>query len=275
MTAKADRSLGWWGDFKLEAGATRCWRIGPLGLWIHRTAHEWRLAYEWSESDSPDAPDWRIEADCEMPEAAAHLERHVFRRTANPLSLRPLLADRPVVTSPRLPVYLPPNEKVTLFVGSPVWLEIGVGSPTVSLRELPIRRPPDTWFGPSTREGELCYASRTGAALDVENLPTTSLRAVTPLEIHNRADSALRVERLQLPVPYLSTYCSSSGVLWTQAVSLVRTEETGMASFEVQKSPPPQVKKPKLLSPAREEAEKGLLIRAFSTLFGASPKEED
>nr|MBC8426502.1 hypothetical protein [bacterium] len=34
----------WWGQFEFAAGETRTWRLGPLEMWISRTAAEYRVA---------------------------------------------------------------------------------------------------------------------------------------------------------------------------------------------------------------------------------------
>jgi hypothetical protein len=118
-------------------------------------------------------------------------------------------------------------------------------------------------------EGELCYASRTYARLSLENIPTRSHRAVTKLSVHNQADSQLSVERLNLPVPYLSLFESRDGLLWTQAVTMIRTRDTGMAAFRVEKDPPAEAKDARPLSGPRLQPEQTMIIRAFGTFFAS------
>ncbi len=273
MTSRSREGKGWWGSFKLRPQQTGRWRIGPLQLTVYRAEREWRIGSEWSE-DTEEPSKWEVDLEAPRPETGDGLERFVFRRTAEPLRLRPALADRPVVTSPRMPLFLLPQEKTTLYVGSPLWVRIEVGERARLLKEVPIWRPSDTWFGPSTREGEVCYAARTRAALEVQNLPVLWRRAVTPLSIRNRAEVPLRVDRVKLPVPYLSVFSSDSGLLWTESVVMDRETEGEMASLEVGTSPPSEAGKVKLLTEARQTAEQGLLIRAFSTLFRSQGEED-
>jgi hypothetical protein len=154
-----------------------------------------------------------------------------------------------------------------VFVSSPLWVRIEVGDPPVKLQEIPIVRPSDTWFGPTTMEGELCYASRTYARLNLENIPVRVHRAITQIIIDNKADTQLLVERLNLPVPFLSLFEASNGFLWTEAVAMIRTRDTGMAAFQIGKRPPEEASAAKLVSEPREKPDQNMVIRAFGALF--------
>jgi len=143
-----------------------------------------------------------------------------------------------------------------------------VHDPPVLLREIPIQLLSDTWFGPSTREGELAYASQTSARLLLENLPRRSNRAVTPVSFRNRAESALFLERLSLPVPYLPLYAVENEFLWTPCVTLDRESNTELVKLQIEEKPPVQAKHPRRVCEPREVVEKGMLVRAFSALFG-------
>jgi hypothetical protein len=271
QSAESSSGSAWWDAVPLEPGQVGCWHIDTLLLWIQRAEREWQIARGSTEGED-DAGGWQVELDVDMPTDAEALERHVFSRTSGPLRLLPVVADRSVVASPRVPLYVPPAEKTTLYVGSPLWVRVEVDRPPRVLAEIPIRRPSDTWFGSSTREGELCYATRTRATLDVANLPALSSRAITPVSIENRGIEPLLVERLKLPVPYLSVHAAADGQLWTPKVTMVGQEERGMASFDVGHRPPSHVTA-HLLTSARQQPEPGLLIRAFS-LFRASSQED-
>jgi hypothetical protein len=157
-------------------------------------------------------------------------ERFVHAGESNQVTLLPMLADRPVVIRPRQPVFLLSGQTITLYLSTPVWLKIMVGDPPVLLKELPLMRLSDTWFGPNTREGELCYAGRTQARHDPKELPDRPHRAITPLTIQNKAASPLPLEKISLPVPMLALYGDDAGKLWTQAVTLTREGQTDLAS---------------------------------------------
>ena len=271
MTAAASDGDSWWGDVRLAVGEAARWRIGPLSLSVSRGRREWQLAYDW-DPDRSESQDWE-RLDDALGEDPEHQERYVVGETGERIDLRPALADRPVVSLPRVPLHLLPQREVTLFVGSPVWVAVAAGDPTVQLRELPSRRLSDTWFGGSTRHGELCYANLTRACLNPENLPILSRTAVTPVRIRNEAPSPLDLERLKLPVPRLSLFCDPQNRLWTEGVTLTRTEESDMASLDVREGAPAEADGAELLTPPRDATETSSLVRAFSSLLGLGRSE--
>lgn len=267
-----DASRQWWGTTGLELDRAVRWRIGALSLAAERRAREWRLAYSWDDSvDDGDA--WSVDRGAQLFEVEANLERHVAASTEGELGLWPVVADRPVISSPRIPLWVGGGEQVVLYVGSPLWLRVTAEPSGSVLRELPLRRVPDTWFGSSTREGELCYATQTRARLDSENLPRRALWAITAVEIQNRAKSPLAVERLRLEVPYLSLFDGGDGTLRTERVKMVRSEDSGMARLEIVAATAEQCER--LVSSPRQRATEGFLPRALSFLERLGELDDD
>ena len=270
MTQNNEYQAGWWGQFSVNEGQTIQWQIGPLKLAVQRLLNEWQIAYERDESLAEEANGWQLDQTAPDVNSLgyAHTERYTFDQTSPTLWVLPALADRPVVTRPWAPFYVTAGEETVMFVSSPLWVRVAVDDPPKNLQEIPIRRPSDTWFGPSTMEGELCYASRTHGRLNFENVLLQPHRAITQVTISNRAISQLLVERLSLPVPFLSLFESSDGLLWTQGVTMVRARETEMATFDVEKGPPVQARPVKLVSEPRQIPGQNMVIRAFGVLFG-------
>ena len=265
------RLSAWWGQYHLDQGQTGQWEIGPLKLAIQHQANEWQLTYEQIEVTDPETVEWKFSPTAPDISGLSYknTERYITRQLGNSLRVMPILANRSIITRPLTPLYVPAGEKTTIFVSSPLWVRIEVGdSPLVKLQEIPILRPSDTWFGPSTMEGELCYASRTYARLHLENIPTRAHRAITQIVINNKSDTQLLVERLNLPVPYLALFETSDGVLWTEAVTMTRTRDSALAGFDVGKRPPKEAKGAKLVSEPREKPGQNMVIRAFGVLFG-------
>ena len=264
-------SDAWWGETEIgEDGCVR-WRVGPLEMFLRRTSREWNLAYRWLP-EAPEQPDWEVSRDLEFPEELGQ-ERFLFAGTESTVRVEPALADRAVVTSPRVPLYLPPGEETVLYVCSPLWLRLTAEGQT--LRELVVQRPSDTWFGPSTQEGELCYAARTRAVLDSANLHLQARRAATPVRILNRAGTPLPLEWLKLPVPYLSLYQGPDGRAWTDAVTLERSEPSEMARVRIRRGPPPSIGEAERLSRPRERREGGVVMQVFSHLLSALEFDDD
>jgi hypothetical protein len=131
-----------------------------------------------------------------------------------------------------------------------------------------VQRLSDTWFGPSTREGELCYAARTHARNHLEQVPRRPHRAVTPVKVRNEAATLLPIEKLSLPVPMLSVYGDPQGGLWSEEVHLTRAADSDMASLRVVPGRPTFVTTADRLSGPRTEPGRGGLVRAFTDLFG-------
>jgi hypothetical protein len=201
------------------------------------------------------------------PEALEKIERYMFRATGEAIHLLPMLADRPIVSRPITPIHLPSGEEVTLFVSSPVWVGVAVDGGKKRLLALPIIRPSDTWFGPNTFDGELCYDSRTRGLLSADEVVLRIHRAITPVLIYNRADSDLMLERISIPVPLLSLYGDQQGQLWTEAVTLLREEDNEMAALKIGHGAPNQAGKCELFTEPRQRSGRGLFYRAFSSLF--------
>jgi len=258
----------WWAAQSLAENSIGHWQIGPLALWIQRFAQEWRLAVDHGGDPLDSVMVREMPSARPFPEDHPEARRFGFRKTSDKLKLMPVLADRPVVINPAIPFALPPGEELTLYLSTAVWLQVLVGEPAVTLLEVPTHRPSDTWFGPSTREGEMCYAVKTSARQQLENLPLRPHRVISALRIRNRARTNLAVERIKLPVPHMSIFEAAAGQLWTESVTLEREEDGEMARLQLGKKPPAAIEKTRLLSGPRVKPDKALLIRAFGGLIG-------
>ncbi len=256
----------WWGTVEFSEGSAKRWEIGPLTLRIRRLAQEWWIAFERDEKKHE-----RIMAALEYmdPDWLGHasLERYLTRHAQPTLHITPTLADRPVVTRPVVPFHLCAGEEATLYVSLPVWIRLEAGPHRMLLKEIAIQRLSDTWFGPSTLEGELCYASTTHCRQDLSEIPLYPYRTITPVLIQNRSKQTLVLERLSLPVHFLSVYGSPENRLWTSRVSL-RWEHGTTVSMEIEAQAPAQAGKTQILCGPRYEPEKGGVIRAVASFFG-------
>ncbi|HEX7038346.1 MAG TPA: hypothetical protein VF210_21455 [Pseudomonadales bacterium] len=261
-------TAAWWLPRRVPEGQSLGGRIGPLLLDVHRGPGEWQIAF--SREDETLASSFaRLELRMGGLEAGGGaFDRFILRGPSDRLVLRPLLADRPVVIRPRQPVFLPSGEEITLYMSSPVTVRVEAGEPPVLLRDVPSLAMSDTWFGPSTREGELCYSGRTHARHSLAEVPRRAHRAITPVHIRNEVESPLPLEKVALPVPLLSVYGAADGSLWTENVSLVRTSASDLAALRIGSGPPEYAGAAELISGPREAHGRGSLVRAFSHLFG-------
>jgi hypothetical protein len=192
------------------------------------------------------------------------ISRHIVNGSNNALDIKPSLADRVVVCRPKSPITIVPGASVVIYLSTPIWVTIGVTDKKYTLlKEVATQQLSDTWFGASTREGELCYASQTVGRLDSDKLPLRMQRAITPLRIENQANNDLIFERIALPVPSLSLYSTASGQLWTQDVSLIREDDGDFAKLKLGHPQPDST----LINGPRVALGHGQLIRAFSAIF--------
>ncbi|MFW2373713.1 MAG: hypothetical protein ACN4GM_11380 [Gammaproteobacteria bacterium] len=268
MTNDSQAASSWWGDFTFDSGQCRQWHIGPLTLIVRRLNGEWQIAHERMQELDNNHVSWHITDTDQLPESLSDNSRYVFRDTSGQLNITPMLADRPIISRPLTPFNLTAGEEVILYVSMPLWLQLAVGSsPHKALKVIAIQRPSDTWFGSSTLEGELCYASNTHCRLNLDELPQRPHRAITPVLIINHADTTLSLERLNLPAPLLHLYASSNGQLWTPQVTLIREKDGDMAELKIDNKPPEEAEQAVQLSEPRNKADSSVIFRAFNAVF--------
>lgn len=279
-----DTTTPWWGTFSLEEDTGGRWDVGPSTLWLYRTAHEWRVLHRPTANPGVTDPmtnrsGWSVPvSEDEMSEVLESTEddlqtsRCSFRRTKAQVTLHPALADRPVVSRPEHRLFIPPEESVTLYLSTAVWIHVELTESGRLLCEMPSYRMSDTWFGASTVDGEFCYATRTAGRFQLEHLPRRLHRAVTPLRIKNTGTDALALERVQLPLEHLALYTTPTHGLWTQAVTMTRSEGDQGAGVQIRSGPPSDAGGAELLQEPRKTDRRGLFTSTFSavgTLFGS------
>lgn len=264
----------WWGEFALTEGMVACWRIGPAQLWVEHLRHEWRIGYLRDDMADEDVCEVVLSLPLGQVPATARLSRYSFPTSSSRLSIMPLLADRAVISRPDVPLFIPPAQAIQLYVSTPLWLQVRSGEEDTLLQEQPIVRPSDTWFGPTTRAGGLSYAASTMARTSLEDFPFSAWRAVTPIRITNYGTDVAVVERLHLPVPFLSLYQSQDGTLWTQSVVLRRSSEGVLELEQLGAEAPVEAGASTLLTGPRRRADRGLLSKAFGSLFGQGGSDD-
>jgi hypothetical protein len=134
------------------------------------------------------------------------------------------------------------------------------------LFELPIYRPSDTWFGANTREGELCYLSRTKARTADTKTINYPHRAVTEIKVINESESNLMIERLRVPVKKLCLYTNEQGSLATDTITVTLNEVEKEAALTIH-SIDTTHENASLLAASREPAEFNLIEDTFAKLF--------
>lgn len=257
----------WWGDYEIPLNSAARWTIGSFVMEISRAEKEWKVA-----ALRPQAETGAVAVLLSLPSggelARSQGERFCFNSTSQHLRLLPALADRSVVTRPIAPFHVQGKQEATIFASTPLWMGIYVNEGRVKMTEFPIVRPSDTWFGPSSMEGEFCYASRTNCFLSPEKVPMRPHRAVTPITIINRSHNDLPLDRVNIPVRNLSLFAASDGSLWTDQILLERKENEREVDLRIKEGSPLFAMGAERLSAPREMLDRNIVARAFGTLFG-------
>jgi hypothetical protein len=176
-----DNEIPWWGNVNLDKEHCLQLDIGALSVAIEHDNHEWRIhSQREKEVDTKDNRLHKIVGQF-SPCYYQDVARYIVNSNSSHIQLLPALADRSVVCRPVSPINLDAGASVVLYVSTPIYVLINiVNSKTSLLQELATQRLSDTWFGPSTCSGELCYASATSGRLDLQTLPYRIQRATTP-----------------------------------------------------------------------------------------------
>ncbi|MBW7996444.1 MAG: hypothetical protein FVQ81_07750 [Candidatus Glassbacteria bacterium] len=258
----------WWGGFNLEQGGSGCWRIGPGTFRIERMSHEWRVVYHRGE----DPQETALSVEIPSPDGCLAGDDDDVTRigtggTQDSITVMPALADKPVVVRPEKPFYLMPGEGVTMYVATPLWFQLYRGKSSTRLYDQPVYLPSLTWFGPSTTEGELCYASRVFGRLEYEEIVYCPNRACTAILLKNESNDSVLIERFNLPVPNLSLFRSEEGNLWTQGVALEIQGGVAESSLKLGASVPEQVGPAGPVADPRRKAGQKILSKALKYLI--------
>lgn len=257
----------WWGQYSFALNQTGHWQVGASSLAITRLETEWQIQHLEKTLPEEGQNGWAVDLPGTRLDDDATVRRHLFQNTSSNLRVQPALADRPVVSRPVTPVHLSPRTKTTIFVSSPIWLVVSTIKPDLVLFDMPHQRPSDTWFGPSTWEGELCYAVRTRARLLLAETQLRPHRSVTSISIHNKGETIILLERLKLPVRHLALYTDAEGMLWTSDVTIVTEEEMASAELHIDRGVPRHANAAKLVTKARDRVESHVVRRALHTIF--------
>ena len=247
----------WWGEIDFDLNESKAWYLGGLSLHIQRAAQEWQISHHRPRIQQENDHSWRQLADNESSLLAIPntvVQRHTFNKTTARICLKPQLADLSVVIQPITALFVAPHQQTTLFVSTPVWLNVFTENDCLLL-DTAIIRPSDTWFGSNTIQGELCYATKVLARLDLEQLPIRPFRAVTPIHIINHQAKSLPIERINIPVTLLSLYVAEDGRLWTPTLEVEQPNNSRTPKVTISKYFHARANNVTLLNKARHEDE--------------------
>lgn len=265
-----------WGRVALSPGETLPIRIGPLlvelraepgEVWLkHRREEEARPGREpgGSRGEPVDSGGGPVDSGADPSEWTRWA---VGDREIGEVELRPTLPDRPVVVEPEQAFHLLPGARARIYVRVPV--RVAVVAPSVAprpLTELPTQQLSDTWWG-DFLSGELCYYLPISARRRVEEEHFLPHTAVAPLDLRNRADEDLTVEKLALRVTHLGLFQADAG-LWTDETRVRYRGEILGSDLDMAGRAPKEAGSAQGVAAPRTPLARGFRARTFARLRG-------
>ena len=264
-TEFADKAVNsrWWGSFDLPRGDWSCWTVGQLKFYICSDSKEWSIA--WSRAGYALNTDVSYQLGGCPPVESDSIERSRFIAGGDStlLDLDLQLADRAMVARPETPIFIAVGECVNLYISSGIWLQCRVADKI--LVDIPVNRPSDTWFGPNTTEGELCYFSLTRARTSQSEVTVYPHRATTKVTVVNQSENLLRIERLRVPTQLLNLYSNDQAELVTD--SLTYNLKASGTKTEIKIERLSELDGVSCVSSARIQDHDNLVTEAFSRIF--------
>lgn len=149
--------------------------------------------------------------------------RWAFREVRDYACFSPALPDRPVVVRPRFPLNIPVGEQVMLYVSMPVWVSVSIATgndmeSAVKINSYPCLILSDTWFG-DQMSGEFCYALKSRARRQLEQLGHRVDRAIVPVSVANHSNAVISLQKVCLRTVHLPLFMAGSG-LWTGSLQI-------------------------------------------------------
>ncbi|HSR70243.1 MAG TPA: DUF432 domain-containing protein [Acidobacteriota bacterium] len=245
-----------WGEQDFPGETTSLRKFGPLRVWHRASKGDLWLAWMEVGEQGPE------------PETPHHFDdkwvRYAFRGNPRKIRFLPVFPDRPVVMQPEAPFFLTPKSEARVYVNIPLWVRVELAdNQTTLLREIPSLVLSNTWQG-SFFEGDLAYWLSTRARREVEppmQLPHT---AVCPIQIHNRSEEELKVEKICLRVGWLSIF-EKEGVFFGDACHVEYRGTDDTSQVEAKGRAPREASGAKLITRRRTPARRGL-ASTFSQL---------
>lgn len=272
----------WWTDFTLQVDEQCTLTLPGLMLTVRHLVHEWQCEYRRlkHEHSIPDNRFILLEEKAEkvnelLPQPGSYtplpnikLDRQILKCKSNTVCFAPKAGNKPFVIRPHIPINLAPGAMTTIFVSTPVWVQVLVDDNRQVISDIPVTVPSDTWIGKDRMDGELCYAGESTGRLSLELLPLRNDRIITPVEIQNLGQDNLYLERFSLSLPHCSVFTDEKGFLWTERIRCCREKELNKANIKVMPGPPGFASKPHRIAKPRQEIHTSHIAKAVSLLFG-------
>ncbi|MCP5162039.1 MAG: hypothetical protein H6999_11675 [Hahellaceae bacterium] len=256
-------AMVWWGKQTLKQNQYFQLDLGGSLFTLQRKPNEWHW-YTFRQELETNLTSIRF---LDQFQTTTSPERYAAQSATGDFVLFPKLADRPVVIKTVPPVSILPGEATQIYVSTALWFGLSLGEESRKVKEFQTRVLSDTWMGPNTMQGELCYASQTAARTSLDELQLRPYRAFTPVRISNKGNDLLELKKFSLPAPLLSLFATESGYLWTNSITVARQKD-GNVEINISSGAPAEAGNSELLMEPRVKPDKNALVKTLGVLFG-------
>ena len=260
MARKSNKQIiqNTWGEHEILPGKVYGWSVGDLKLWCRRTSQEIQIARQrlaccqdgTKMKDPPNNISW---------------SRFALRKEHPSIRISPIFPDRPVVVKLESPVKLNQGVQARIYFRVPIWLKIELTTrEPIVLAEIPSVVLSNTWFG-SFVEGELCYWISSSARREIEPDPNRDYLAICAIQLVNKSDVDLLIEKLCLRVANLSLFFDEIQ-LWSDDTRVIYKGEDATSQIDFIGKPPIETPTAELITSPRNPIKKGLVAKTFASL---------
>lgn len=242
-----------WKEYDLNKNNSFESSIGETKIICKYENTELKLAYTHNHSSDtfiPKDDDW---------------QRWALKNKSVKIRIHPVFPDRPVVVKPENVFKIVKNSEAKIYVRVPLWIKIELmGKKHQVLTEVPSVILSNTWFG-NFFQGELCYWISSGANRKFTIDPKKDYLAICPINLINKANEDLVVEKISLRVTNLCLYFDGKQ-LWSDDTNVYYTGSMEESEIEASGQPPVESPAAKLISEQREKHNKTFTAKTFSSL---------
>lgn len=253
-----------WGEFNIPRIEPGFWQFGPLHLWCKYENSELWIASK--NIENPASSGGTDEENIQPPPPNdIKWIRYSIADDYKKLVFRPMLPDRPLVVKVEAPFLLKKGARARIFIRVPLWIKIEIKNKSnIDMLELPTIVLSNTWFG-SPVEGEVCYWISSGARRSIEPDYERPYLAICSIEVINRADEDLLVDKICFRVGYLTLF-SDGKQIWSNSTKVNFKGSQNFSEIDVSSKPPIEAGEAKKISEPRENPKKSFTYKTFSVL---------
>lgn len=245
-----------WGEMNLQPDTVNKWQNGPLVIWFQKLENELWVGYQYFSADADPVP--------ETPPADLNWSRFTID-TPNPkLDICPVFPDRSVVIKTEYPFWLTTKAQVKIYVRVPIWVRVEIKSAKIKLAEIPVVVLSNTWFGDNT-SGQLCYWISSSARQTMEPDAGRQFLAICPINIKNKTEEDLLVEKFCFRVSELSLFYDGEQ-LWSDETRVNYRGSGDISLIDVTGKAPQEAKSARKIGEPRHPRKKGITQKTFETL---------